>query len=101
MSKKDKDVETVVEEVAAVVPPAPVKRFTFDQWFTQRGLKDHHKSGIKAFCNIVFDYLNSSADFVCECEGSVTYTFGGRRNACDFDYLCLLFPWNTIDNVVV
>lgn len=39
-----------VKEVALPIPAAPVKRFTFEQWATHAGVKESHKSGLRAFC---------------------------------------------------
>jgi hypothetical protein len=54
MAKKDRDEfmpeEIEVKEEVIPVPAAPVKRFTFEQWAVQKGLKEHHKAGMKAFC---------------------------------------------------
>lgn len=38
------------KEVAVPVPAAPVKRFTFEQYAVQRMIKEHHKSGLMAYC---------------------------------------------------
>jgi hypothetical protein len=53
---KDKEMKveavdhSVDREIPVVVPALPVKRFTFEQWAAQAGVKDQHKSGLRAFC---------------------------------------------------
>jgi hypothetical protein len=38
-------------KVAAKRPPVtkPVKRYTFEQWAARRGVKNHHRGGLRAF----------------------------------------------------
>lgn len=55
MAKEKKEdielvVEEIVKEIVLPVPAAPVKRFTFEQYAVQKGVKEHHKSGMRAFC---------------------------------------------------
>ena len=38
------------KKVAAKQPPSkPVKRYTFEQWAARRGVKNHHRGGLRAF----------------------------------------------------
>lgn len=49
-TKAPKKAATKKRKVAAKQPPAkPVKRYTFEQWAARRGVKTHHRGGLRAF----------------------------------------------------
>lgn len=58
MAKNQKNEEVAVQEDVVDVTPVPVvsapvavKLISFDQWAAMKGVKPHHKAGMRAFCS--------------------------------------------------